>query len=175
MVATRHLTLAGVAAIATLGWLAMSEAVPPTPNWTLEGEWVKHDRSVLEIFHINITCTACCIPTPPPPTPQPKCLPSYTGVYLDGPLAGHTTFNVSAVGDMMSATGTYANFADDSGTKFCPAPFALILEDDTNVALVTYGASYGTPCGDYTGDSARYYRKSALTGLLGGAREVEAL
>lgn len=111
--------------------------------------------------HGSITCTACCIPSPP--TPPAKCLPSYTGVYLDGPLAGHTTFNASAVGDMLSATGTYANFADDSGKVSCPAPFALVLEDDTNVALVTYGASYGTPCGDYTGDSARYYRKSLVS------------
>jgi hypothetical protein len=38
----------------------------------------------------------------------------------------------------------------------------LVFEDDTNVVLVTYGATFGTPCGDYTGDSARYYRQSAL-------------
>jgi len=43
----------------------------------------------------------------------------------------------------------------------CPAPFALILEDDTNVALVSYGQSIGTPCGDYTGDSV-----CVLTGEL---------
>jgi len=129
-------------------------ADPPLPNYDLVGVWVKHDRAVLEIFHINVTCIHCCPPTP-------KCLPTYSGRYLDGGLAGLTTFNVTMVGDLMSGTGTYANFADDK--TWCPAPFAMILEDDTNVALVTYGQSIGTPCGDYTGDSARYYRQSALS------------
>lgn len=80
---------------------------------------------------------------------------------MDGPMAGHNTFNVTMVGDQLSGTGFYNNFVDNTGKVACPAPFALVLEDDLNVALVSYGATYGTACGDYDGDSARYYRKSA--------------
>ena len=87
-------------------------------------------------------------------------MPTYSGVYMDGPMAGHQTFNVTSVGDLMSGTGTYANFLNT--TVWCTAPFAFILHDDTNVALITYGATFGSACGDYTGDSARYYRQSAL-------------
>ena len=56
----------------------------------------------------------------------------------------------------------YNNFADETGVLTCPTPFALILEDDTNVVLVSYAANFGTVCGDYDGDSARYYRQSAM-------------
>ena len=53
---------------------------------------------VVEVFHIKVMCTSCCTqPTPP------SCLPSYTATYLDGPLAGHVTWNASAVGDQLSA------------------------------------------------------------------------
>jgi hypothetical protein len=133
-------------------------------NFNWHGTWVKHDRSQVEVFHINVTCTSCCLPTNPYSVPAApgSCLPRYEGVYLDGTFAGHSTFNVTSVGDLMSGVGTYANFADTSGHKFCPAPFALVLQDDTNVALVSYGATFKTKCGDYTGDSARYYRTSAL-------------
>lgn len=107
-------------------------------------------------------------------------LPTYQGAYLDGPLAGLVTWNVTLVGDFMSGTGAYNNFASDADARralsdsdldsdqvaaapeACPAPFSLIYEDDTNVVLVSYGATFGTPCGDYTGDSARYYRQSAM-------------
>ena len=57
------------------------------------------------------------------------------------------------------SVGTYANFADETGMDFCPAPFSLILTFDTNVALVSYGPTYNTVCGNYTGDSAVYYRQ----------------
>ncbi|CAF1539662.1 unnamed protein product, partial [Didymodactylos carnosus] len=118
-----------------------------SPNYDLSGVWVKHDRAVLEIFHINVTCVNNCDIL----HVSGSALPAYTAFYLDGALAGKNTWNASMVGDLMSATGTYNNFADDSGTL-----------DDTNVLLVTYGSTYGTVCGDYDGDSARYYRQSAL-------------
>jgi hypothetical protein len=138
-----------------------SASVAPRPNFNLAGLWIKHDRAVEEIFHIAINCTACCLPNPFHHAAAPKsCLPQYSGAYVDGPFAGHTTFNVTSVGDLMSAVGEYRNFADSTGTKWCPAPFAMILEDDTNVALIAYGSTFGTVCGDYTGDSARYYRAS---------------
>ena len=137
-------------------------------DFDLSGIWVKHDRAVVEVFHINVTCVDNCLNVercveqklaqPDAPTTPP----SYIAFYMDGALAGHNTWNVSSVGDLMSACGTYNNFADDSGSLACPAPFSIIFEDDTNVVLVSYGATYGTACGDYTGDSARYYRQSAL-------------
>lgn len=134
-------------------------------NYNLAGVWIKHDRAVHEVFRINITQTSCPLPSNPypvPSSPSPTCLPSYSGYYLSGPLTGKLTFNTTSVGDLMSSTGTYANFADDSGKVACPAPFAMILEDDTNVALISYGSTFGTACGDYVGDSARYYRESLL-------------
>ena len=60
-------------------------------------------------------------------------------------MAGLNTWNVTAVGDLMSFTGSYANFADDTGKLWCPAPFFFVLHDDTNVALVSYGCVSG--CG----------------------------
>lgn len=39
------------------------------------GVWVKHDRAVLEIFHINVTCANDCCGAKSGPT----CLPSYEG------------------------------------------------------------------------------------------------
>ena len=49
-----------------------------------KGVWVKHDRAVVEVFHIDVKCvdncdTASCMQGG---------LPSYTGRYLDGALAG---------------------------------------------------------------------------------------
>lgn len=135
-------------------------------DFDLSGVWVKHDRAVVEVFHINVTCVANCLDVErcvaDKMAAAPTAPPSYIAYYLDGALAGHNTWNVSSVGDLMSACGTYNNFADDSGSQACPAPFSIIFEDDTNVVLVSYGATYGSACGDYTGDSARYYRQSAL-------------
>jgi len=146
-----------------LGMAVWAQA--PVPNFNLESLWVKHDRSVQEVFLVNVSCVACCLPTNPystPSAPDQTCMPKYAGAYLSGPLKGHRTFNVTATGDLMSGTGEYRNFASSSGTVWCPAPFAWSLHDDTNVALIVYGATFGTKCGDYTGDSARYYRYSLL-------------
>jgi hypothetical protein len=107
-------------------------------------------RQVPEKFLLKIVCVSCCQCVN---TPQCSCLPSYQASYLDGPLANHNTFNITMVGDLLSGTGTYNNFADDSGNVACPAPFGFILTFDTNVALVSYGATFNTPCGNYTGDS----------------------
>jgi len=114
---------------------------------SIEGQWLKRDRAVEEKFIIKIVGTGTT-----------HGLPTYSGIYVDGPLAGKNTFNLTMVGDLLSGTGTYNNFADDSGNMACPAPFALILEVENNVALVTYGATFGTPCGDYVGDSAVFFR-----------------
>jgi len=108
---------------------------------------MKRDRAVPEKFTINIELTGAT-----------KGLPTYSAFYLDGPLAGKNTFNITMVGDLLSGTGSYNNFADDSGSLACPAPFALILEVENDVALVTYGATFGTICGDYEGDSAVFFR-----------------
>jgi len=69
-------------------WLCLFDSTPlirkvdpPAPNYDLAGVWVKHDRAVLEIFHINVTCIHCC-------PASPKCLPTFSGRYLDGELAG---------------------------------------------------------------------------------------
>jgi hypothetical protein len=155
-------------------------------DFDLAGVWIKHDRAVPERFHINVTCLSNCPPSPasqaaPTHASRPHSsklkktsqlsdggLPTYQGAYLDGPLAGLVTWNVTLVGDLMSGTGSYNNFASselddtDAAPLACPAPFSLIYEDDTNVVLVSYGATFGTACGDYTGDSARYYRQSAM-------------
>ncbi len=45
------------------------------------------------------------------------------------------------------------------GRMWCPASFALTFTDDTNVLLVVYGATSKSPCGDYTGASAVFYRQ----------------
>jgi hypothetical protein len=93
-------------------------------DFDLAGVWVKHDRAVVEVFHINITCTANCLGMK---SCMDGALPTYEAWYMDGDLAGHNTFNVTSVGDYMSATGTYNNFADSTGDMACPAPFGESL------------------------------------------------
>lgn len=47
-----------VAVAACLG--AGAAGAAPKPNYSLEGEWIKHDRSVYEVFHIK-----CVLPEGP--------------------------------------------------------------------------------------------------------------
>lgn len=142
-----------------------NQPVGPLPfNVSLSGVWIKHDRAVEEKFHINIECTACC-DSKHNNEPSNDCLTSYTAYYIDGPLAEQNTFNITVVGDGLSAIGTYNNFADN-GNIACQPPFALVFTQDDNIVLVSYASSIHSQCGGpenfYAGDSAIYYRQSAM-------------
>ena len=72
----------------------------PLPNYDLSGIWVKHDRAVIEKFHIKITCVANCESTQvvqKDSSTGTSLLPKYSGYYLDGTFAGHNTFNITMV------------------------------------------------------------------------------
>ena len=96
---------------------------------------IKRDRSSPEVRPIRIE-----------QGPAPNKL---VGVYDD---TGVHTWNITLTGDSLSGTGFYANceqsFAltfnimlcmagDDSGKRYCPAPFGLIMTPDPNVIYVS--------------------------------------